>query len=233
MGNQLSKLVIDPPMDFSSIGGTLIQLMTAVDASMYVGPGAVARNELRRRQIASNLAAFYRDHKELLQKQRMRLVWVDNTVAGRMPPAVDAALPPTVERFHFLRNNYGCRNKGAGLIESWREIDCLLGQYTWLVYIEGRCRILSTRFLEQFFERPRGLFRDPRTNPYRNDGGWLQTSMFAARASQIRQMAEEIDLVALGRVSIERCIGRWCEHEFAHELDLEWHDAAQDRLIRF
>ena len=217
-------------------GRFLLQIMTAVDSSAYWRQGEVAGNERRLRQYAERLPLYWETHKALIVQHPFHCVWTDNTVDAA-PAVLDGVLPSTVERRFARDNEGGSKNKGAGLVAAWRRIDDLLVQTEWVVYVEGRAKILSDYFLRSFLSRPRSLFRDPKTNPFRSDGGWLQTSMFACRSAYIRRLAFGLPpSFADSQMSIERVFSQAFKrsnvtYDTIDRLDLEWDDVAHGRTF--
>ena len=57
-----------------------------------------------------------------------------------------------------IPNNYGCKNKGSGLIEKWIHNKDVLSRYDWIIHFEPRQLLKSNQFIDSFLENPRNLF---------------------------------------------------------------------------
>ena len=57
-----------------------------------------------------------------------------------------------------IPNNYGCKNKGSGLIENWIHNKDVLSGYDWIIHFEPRQLLISNQFIDSFLENPRNLF---------------------------------------------------------------------------
>tara|TARA_B100000768_G_C11222419_1_gene351169 strand:- start:509 stop:1138 length:630 start_codon:yes stop_codon:yes gene_type:complete len=57
-----------------------------------------------------------------------------------------------------IPTNYGCKNKGSGLIENWIHNKDVLSGYDWIIHFEPRQLLISNQFIDSFLENPRNLF---------------------------------------------------------------------------
>ena len=57
-----------------------------------------------------------------------------------------------------IPNNYGCKNKGGGLIENWLHNKDILSRYDWIIHFEPRQLLKSNQFIDSFLENPINLF---------------------------------------------------------------------------
>jgi len=57
-----------------------------------------------------------------------------------------------------IPNNYGCKNKGGGLIENWLHNKHILSRYDWFIHFEPRQLLQSNQFIDSFLENPINLF---------------------------------------------------------------------------
>ena len=57
-----------------------------------------------------------------------------------------------------IPNNYGCKNKGGGLIENWLHNKHILSRYDWIIHFEPRQLLQSNQFIDSFLENPINLF---------------------------------------------------------------------------
>ena len=57
-----------------------------------------------------------------------------------------------------IPNNYGCKNKGSGLIENWIHNKDVLSGYDWIIHFEPRQLLKSNQFIDSFLENPINLF---------------------------------------------------------------------------
>ena len=78
-------------------------------------------------------------------------------------------------------NNYGKINKGAGLIEIWRNNIELLKQYDYIIHFEPRQLLINNDFINDFIKNPRNLFTIGKEQNHFNTG------LFCIKSSTLLQ----------------------------------------------
>ena len=64
---------------------------------------------------------------------------IDDRIKEIIPSYVDYEL--------HLKNEYGARNNGAGMIETWRLYEEMLKKYKWIIHFEPRTSLRTFSFL--------------------------------------------------------------------------------------
>ncbi len=78
-------------------------------------------------------------------------------------------------------NNYGKINKGAGLIEIWRNNIELLKKYDYIIHFEPRQLLINNDFIDDFMKNPRNLFTIGKEQNHFNTG------LFCIKSSTLLQ----------------------------------------------
>ena len=78
-------------------------------------------------------------------------------------------------------NNYGKINKGAGLIEIWRNNIELLKKYDYIIHFEPRQLLINNDFINDFIKNPRNLFTIGKEQNHFNTG------LFCIKSSTLLQ----------------------------------------------
>lgn len=109
-----------------------------------------------------------------------------------LPEEVQNAIPEGTFMYVKNKNDYGKHNKGAGLIEVWKEKEYLdqISEYDYLFYYEPRMRLDDPSFLESFLETPRNVFC-LEDNP---NVSTVKTGYFGVKISDLKEYVESIDL---------------------------------------
>ena len=110
-------------------------------------------------QYVSGLSKFFQ-YIDTLNKYVVDIIIFDNTIkkTESLPDKILQIIPKNVKIITDIVNNYGCINKGAGLIESWMYLNNYICQYDFLIHFEPRQLLLNFNFITNFLENPRNLF---------------------------------------------------------------------------
>lgn len=150
---------------------------------------------------------------QLDKSKNCDVVFVENICEDPedLPEEVQNAIPEGTFMYVKNKNDYGKYNKGAGLIEVWKEKEYLdqISEYDYLFYYEPRMRLDDPSFLESFLETPRNVFclEDNPNVPT------VKTGYFGVKISDLKEYIEGIDLDKFVEdgISIEQSIRSFFE----------------------
>jgi len=96
----------------------------------------------------------------------------DNTISdnNKLPQEILDIIPEKCKIITCLNNNYGCINKGSGVIEQWNYNKNFINKYEWLIYFEPRQLLQTNNLINSFLENPRNLFTMGAENNHFNTG---------------------------------------------------------------
>ena len=161
------------------------------------------KGEERNDQYIEGLNTFF-GHLDVLNKPNIDIIIFDNTIGKHkmLPEQILKVIPSNVRIITDNVNNYGCINKGAGLIECWRYCNDIIKQYDYLIHFEPRQLLLNFNFIQNFLENPRNLFT------YGQNGIHFNTGLFCINSETLLLFIDNIDLQLMvsNFVSIEYAI---------------------------
>ena len=110
----------------------------------------------RIQQFVKGLNIFF----EFNKGNNFDILITDNTIeeSNTLPQEILDILPEKCKIITCLNNNYGCINKGSGVIEQWIYNKEFIKNYEWLIYFEPRQLLQTNNFIKSFLENPRSLF---------------------------------------------------------------------------
>ena len=122
-------------------------------------------------QYITGLNKFF-EYIEILNNYKVDIIIFDNTInkTEMLPEKILEIIPNNVKILNDNVNNYGCINKGAGLIECWNYLNNSINQYDFLIHFEPRQLLLNFNFIKNFLENPRNLFTYGANNNHFNTG---------------------------------------------------------------
>jgi hypothetical protein len=125
----------------------------------------------RTEQYITGLNKFF-EFIEILNNYKVDIIIFDNTInkTESLPKNILDVIPDNVKVINDNVNNYGCINKGAGLIECWNYLNSSISQYDFLIHFEPRQLLLNFNFITNFLENPRNLFTYGENNNHFNTG---------------------------------------------------------------
>lgn len=125
-------------------------------------------------------------------------------------------------------NNYGKFNKGAGLVEIWKNNIELIKQYDYIIHFEPRQLLIDNYFIDNFMKNPRALFTHNK-NP--NSPRHFNTGLFACKSKDLLTF---IDVVSPSKLvkhnaSIEYVLYNFFKNNNLHydvldKMSLIWYD---------
>lgn len=176
---------------------------------------------------------------------------VDNTVEDaskidkRLIDALDK-IPTLKEKMFFSDNEYGRKNKGAGLICAWKGfLSRVKIDYEYVISFEPRQELINFDFFERFTQHPNSYFRLVRSpaKKFRVFPILLHqvvTGFSIFRRKDIDAYSKSVDLVHMvdNRISIEDDL---FDFLFKNQISFEavskagilWHDGVTNTYIEF
>lgn len=159
------------------------------------------------------------------------VVIVDNTITKDSPLDIRIANIAHKNNAHVIscdKNEYGCRNKGAGIIEQWRYCKGYMLKYDWIIHFEPRQLLRHFDFLDSFFLNPRNLF-----NRIFN---FFHTGLFAVERKTLINFINvvSLDWMVNSSTSIEYLIHDYFidnNYKFhtIQDSGILWHDVCKNR----
>jgi hypothetical protein len=190
------------------------------------------RGEERIQQYVKGLVKFF-EYNDVLKKHDVDIYVVDNSIkdGDSLPQDILAILPDNVKINTCFKNEFGSKNKGAGLIEQWLYCKDIIEKYDWFIHFEPRQLLLNFNFINDFLEKPRNLFKTSIVTSF-------YTGIFAIETKVLLKFSNAIYLHEMCRLSksIEYILYDYFIHfeiPFDHreKIELEWHDVAANQLF--
>lgn len=176
---------------------------------------------------------------------------VDNTVDD--PSKVDKRLiealdkiPTLKGKIFFLDNDYGRRNKGAGLICAWKGfLSRVQTEYEYVVSFEPRQELIDFDFFERFVQHPNSYFRLVRS-PVRKFRVFpillhqVVTGFAILRRKDMEKYSHGVDLDYMtdNKISIEDDLFDFLfknqiSFEAVSRAGIRWHDGYTNTYVEF
>lgn len=116
-------------------------------------------NKIRIQQYINGLNAVLQ-YNNIIKKHDIDVYITDNTIKNgeTLPEEILNIIPSNIQLSLFLKNEFGKKNKGAGLIDIWKYNEDLIKKYDWIIHFEPRQLLQSFQFVESFLKEPRNLF---------------------------------------------------------------------------
>lgn len=206
----------------------------------------ISKDEERINQFVSG----FKQVKELVTKYPQFDVFVtDNTVQDvsaldfRLIEAIE--LIPTLKgKAFFYSNEYGKRNKGAGLIVGWKGVlGEISDEYEYVISFEPRQKLDNYSFFEAFLEKPGSYFRviHEKVKKFKIIPIMVHqvlTGLVCFTRSDFEKYSTAIDLenMVAKKISIEDDVYQFLltnktEFTTVDKLGVLWHDAANNRHL--
>jgi len=209
---------------------TLIELRTAINVSGNTFL-PLSHGDKRKQQYIDGIKVFSSYYEEY---KHCDVVLVDNTLESEdeIPREIRDVLPEEAFLYVKLKNDYGKRNKGSGMIEMWREYSDILTTYDYLFYYEPRLMLEDFSFIKSFLNNPRNYFCLAREDQ-------VKTGYFGAEVEDMYEFYTQVDLdkMVSNSINLENIM-----FSFFKEKNTEfiknayyclWHDAAKDKYVRY
>lgn len=206
----------------------------------------ISKDEERINQFISG----FNQVSELVTKYPSFDVFVtDNTVQnvslldGRLIHAIDA-IPTLKGKALFYSNEYGKRNKGAGLIVGWKGVlENFPNDYDYVISFEPRQKLANLSFFEGFLKKPGSYFRVihekvPRFKIMSVTVHQVLTGLVCFKRSDFETYCSSVDLEDMveKKICIEDdlynfLINKKISFTTVESLGILWHDVASDRYL--
>ena len=131
-------------------------------------------------------------------------------------------IPSYVNYELHLKNEYGARNNGAGMIEAWKLHEEMLKKYKWIIHFEPRTYLRSFDFFNKFYADKRSLFT------LDNTGQQFYTGLFSISSTLLLDFSS-LDLNGMVResASIEKILFEYMQEkpkEIIESVGVVWFD---------
>lgn len=165
------------------------------------------KNNERLQQYISGFKKFF-EYIELMNNHNINIYIFDNTIDKNdtLPQELLELIPSNVVILNDIVNNYGCINKGAGLIETWLYLKHIIEQYDYLIHFEPKQLLINFDFIESFLQNKTNLFT---WGCYQG----FNTGLFCIECKILLQYITNVDIVGMVKKYI--CI----EHNIFQFLD--------------
>jgi hypothetical protein len=127
-------------------------------------------------------------------------------------------------------NNYGKYNKGAGLIEIWRNNIEILKQYDYIIHFEPRQLLIDNYFIDNFMKNPRTLFT---YNHIPCPQKHFNTGLFSCKTAEILKFINEFppEFLVKKALGIEHALyyfynNNKIQYDTLDKMSLIWYDTA-------
>jgi hypothetical protein len=193
------------------------------------------RGEERIQQYVKGLVKFF-EYNAILKKHNVDIYIVDNSIkdGDGLHADILAIIPENVKINMSLNNNFGCRNKGAGLIEQWRYCKDIIIQYDWLIHFEPRQKLLNFNFINDFLENPRNLFT------LGNSKNHFNTGLFCIDSSKLLYYCHNtvLSIMVVSSISIEYDLFNYIKKNnilfyIRPKMELIWFDYTSNKSYFF
>lgn len=201
---------------------------------------AVNRGEERFRQIESGTLSFIEQINKIENPSEIDIYFSDNTIDSdaNMTAELRSIINDNgIKPMYRINNDYGKRNKGAGLIEMWRSNIDTISKYKWLLYFEPRTILKDNEFIKNCLTSPGNHFK------VITDGAepHFYTGLFMIKTEVLMEFCKKSDLehMVKNMISIELYLKNFMDnndyeyYEYKNKLNLIWHDVTQNRFIEF
>jgi len=200
----------------------------------------VNRGEERFKQIEDGTISFMEQINKIQDLTDINIYFSDNTIDSDINMTdrlrsiiIDNQIKP----MYRINNDYGRRNKGAGLIEMWRSNIDVISKYEWLLYFEPRTILKDHEFLKKCLNSPGNHFKiiSEGSEPH------FYTGLFMIKTELLIEFSKSTDLEQMVNrsISIELALKNFMDNnnyeytEYKNKLNLIWHDVTQNRFIEF
>ena len=216
----------------------LLNICSNISTESYLyKTGQLTPNDIRLTQIVDGLTEFFKYNAVYIESGQIDVYITDNTIPHDMSlnKQILDVLHPKCQIITCLNNNYGCYNKGAGVIEQWRYCDehhGIFSKYKWFIHFEPRLFLRSNQFIDQFMEFHRNMFTNQtlETEDY-SKLTYVNTGLFALETKHMLQYIYSVTLeyIVSNHISIENIMYRFLrdnhiEFYCQQYMNVLWHN---------
>lgn len=215
----------------------LLNICSNISTESYLYKrGQLTPNDIRLTQIVNGLTEFFKYNAVYIESGQIDVYVTDNSIPHDMSlnKQILDVLHPKCRIITCLNNNYGCYNKGAGIIEQWKycqEKHQIFDNYKWFIHFEPRLFLKNNDFIDSFIKNPRELFTYAPTNSIIH----FNTGLFAIYTSHIIDFIKTISLkwMVQNIISIEHILYNYFkennfEFDTIEKMNVIWHDWYQN-----
>ena len=152
-------------------------------------------DDSRIEQYCNGLYSFYNVFSQINSEYKVncKIILVDNTISSidEIPSNLLSVIGKETEVVLFKKNYYGKFNKGAGLIEAWRECDEIISQYDYFFHHEPRMILNDSKFMQSFLSSPTNMFSLEKENEL---GYGVRTGYFGSNVEDLRSFYQSVDI---------------------------------------
>ena len=175
----------------------------------------------RKQQYIDGLKKFF-EYQPFFDDHNIKVYLTDNTTLNIDQDILDI-VPINVILIPSINNNYGCKNKGAGLIEQWIYNSKLISKHEWFIHFEPRQLLIDNCFFQEFIKNPRNLFKygSEKTDHY-------NTGLFSIKCTDLIAYCNKYkpEYLVKNNISIEYIMYQeYPNSEKIDKLGLIWHDS--------
>jgi hypothetical protein len=161
------------------------------------------KGEVRMQQYINGFCKFF-EYSHLLNEHNVDIIVFDNTIDKNddLPQELIHVIPSNVKIINDHVNHYGCKNKGAGLIEMWKYLRYTIQEYDYLIHFEPRQLLIDFSFIEFFLSENCNLFT------YGGNRNHFNTGLFCISCPILFRFIDYVDinLITNNYASIEYII---------------------------
>ena len=186
-------------------------------------------------QYINGLNKFF-EYIEFLKKFDVDVYIFDNSIDKneKLPQELLDIIPDGVTILNDNVNNYGSKNKGAGLVESWIYLENIIAKYDFLIHFEPRQLLQNFNFIQYFLENQENLFTIGKNLlAYGNNMNHFNTGLFCVRCSTLIDYINNLDINVMinNSISIEYDIYNFFKnnkipYNVRDKMELVWFDNA-------
>jgi len=140
-------------------------------------------------------------------------------------------IPKHVKYELHLKNDYGTKNNGAGVIETWRLHEDLLKEYKWIIHFEPRTVLRGFDFFNHFYSNKKSLFA------LDNTGQQFYTGLFSISSELLLDFADlDLDQMVQQSIGLEKALHDYMQNkpkEIVDSVGIVWFDKSTEKSYYF
>ncbi len=204
---------------------TLIFLNTAFDVS-NIKSIPTSKGEERVIQYVEGLSKFFELNNKLSD---CKIIISDNTISGKsqIDERIIEVIPEDLVEYNLKNDNfYGSKNKGAGIISSWKRSSDEMEKSEYFIHFEPRLFLKNFEFIEDFMENPRNILT------LGSNQNHFNTGLFVVESNYIIEFCKSVNLEVMieKHISLEDVLYQYfkqknIEFDTRKEMGVIWHDS--------
>ena len=113
----------------------------------------------RLEQFKKGIDKFIEFNEKYINSKKIEVILIDNTIdGGTLPKILLDIIPEKIKIITCLKNEYGSKNKGSGLIDQWIYLKKEIKNYDYLIHFEPRQLLINNNLISSFMKNNRNLF---------------------------------------------------------------------------